>query len=166
MLRHLRKVGSLKYRPEAQRLVPECRRASSSLKARHYLLVGVKHYSLLAIFGNNAGRKTMTAYKNDHIRLNEVAAVVTLPMFDAKTSISIRSQPCTVRTVRTPFTTWNTQGMSLCRPTSIRDLDEVDALKLHDHTSSTTSDPLTQFAVVLSALMHDVDRPGGIQLHT
>lgn len=31
---------------------------------------------------------------------------------------------------------------------------------LHDHTYGITSDPLTQFAVTLSALMHDVDHSG------
>ncbi|CAB9517946.1 Receptor-type guanylate cyclase gcy [Seminavis robusta] len=32
--------------------------------------------------------------------------------------------------------------------------------KLHDHTYGLTSDPITQFAIVLSALIHDVDHPG------
>jgi hypothetical protein len=32
--------------------------------------------------------------------------------------------------------------------------------KLHDHTYGITSDPLTQFAVVFSALIHDVDHTG------
>jgi 3'5'-cyclic nucleotide phosphodiesterase len=31
---------------------------------------------------------------------------------------------------------------------------------LHDHTYGITSDPLTQFACVLSALIHDLDHPG------
>lgn len=31
---------------------------------------------------------------------------------------------------------------------------------LHDHTYGITSDPLTQFAVLLSALIHDLDHPG------
>eukprot|EP00522_Entomoneis_paludosa_P013724 CAMPEP_0172441438 /NCGR_PEP_ID=MMETSP1065-20121228/1982_1 /TAXON_ID=265537 /ORGANISM="Amphiprora paludosa, Strain CCMP125" /LENGTH=1154 /DNA_ID=CAMNT_0013190803 /DNA_START=176 /DNA_END=3640 /DNA_ORIENTATION=+ len=31
---------------------------------------------------------------------------------------------------------------------------------LHDHTYGITSDPMTQFAVALSALIHDVDHPG------
>jgi hypothetical protein len=35
-----------------------------------------------------------------------------------------------------------------------------DARELHDHTYGITSDPLTQFAVVLSALLHDVDHLG------
>jgi hypothetical protein len=34
------------------------------------------------------------------------------------------------------------------------------ASTLHDHTYGITSDPLTQFAVVLSALVHDVDHTG------
>mmetsp|Transcript_42744 Transcript_42744/g.103121 ORF Transcript_42744/g.103121 Transcript_42744/m.103121 type:complete len:576 (+) Transcript_42744:1120-2847(+) len=40
--------------------------------------------------------------------------------------------------------------------------DEDDiAAALHDHTFGITSDPLTQFAVILSALIHDVDHYGG-----
>ena len=35
-----------------------------------------------------------------------------------------------------------------------------DAEKLHDHAYGITSDPLTQFACVFSALIHDVDHPG------
>ena len=31
---------------------------------------------------------------------------------------------------------------------------------MHDHTYGITSDPLTQFAVVYSALIHDVDHQG------
>jgi 3'5'-cyclic nucleotide phosphodiesterase len=34
------------------------------------------------------------------------------------------------------------------------------AANLHDHTYGITSDPLTQFAVVISALVHDVDHVG------
>lgn len=34
------------------------------------------------------------------------------------------------------------------------------AVALHDHTYGITSDPLTQFTLVLSALIHDVDHTG------
>lgn len=37
---------------------------------------------------------------------------------------------------------------------------EGDQSQLHDHTYGITSDPLTQFAVVLSALLHDLDHLG------
>lgn len=38
--------------------------------------------------------------------------------------------------------------------------DKKLASALHDHTYGITSDPLTQFACVFSALIHDVDHPG------
>ena len=38
--------------------------------------------------------------------------------------------------------------------------DKDLASTLHDHTYGITSDPLTQFACVLSALIHDADHPG------
>ena len=40
------------------------------------------------------------------------------------------------------------------------DIEEVKDKSLHDHTYGITSDPLTRFAVVLSALIHDVDHTG------
>jgi Adenylate and Guanylate cyclase catalytic domain/3'5'-cyclic nucleotide phosphodiesterase len=44
---------------------------------------------------------------------------------------------------------------------SIEELEgDTMALKLHDHTYGITSDPLTHFACVFSALIHDVDHPG------
>ena len=38
--------------------------------------------------------------------------------------------------------------------------EDSDARRLHDHTYGITSDPLTQVAVLLSALVHDVDHQG------
>jgi len=40
------------------------------------------------------------------------------------------------------------------------DKDFEEHEQLHDHTYGITSDPLTQFACVFSALIHDVDHPG------
>jgi len=40
------------------------------------------------------------------------------------------------------------------------DLKCTKAQDLHDHTYGITSDPLTQFSVILSALIHDVDHTG------
>jgi hypothetical protein len=48
-------------------------------------------------------------------------------------------------------------------PEDILVADENDDEKLqhiHDHTYGITSDPLTQFAVAFSALIHDVDHTG------
>jgi hypothetical protein len=40
------------------------------------------------------------------------------------------------------------------------DLDDVTEKNLHDHTYGINSDPLTQFACIFSALIHDVDHSG------
>ena len=40
------------------------------------------------------------------------------------------------------------------------DIDTESSENLHDHTYGITSDPLTQFAVILSAVIHDVDHQG------
>ena len=39
-------------------------------------------------------------------------------------------------------------------------IDNADEMTLHDHTYGLTSDPLVQFSVVFSALIHDAEHPG------
>jgi len=54
-------------------------------------------------------------------------------------------------------------GMSVAKLLSrivAPDIDLEGDEELHDHTYGITSDPLTQFACVFSALIHDVDHPG------
>jgi len=46
----------------------------------------------------------------------------------------------------------------LSRIVAVKHIEEVE--KLHDNTYGITSDPLTQFAVVFSSLIHDVDHRG------
>ena len=44
---------------------------------------------------------------------------------------------------------------------SAEDGDEDEVIKqLHEHTYGITSDPMTQFAAVVAALIHDVDHTG------
>jgi 3'5'-cyclic nucleotide phosphodiesterase len=51
------------------------------------------------------------------------------------------------------------QEESATTTTSMNDHDQA-AKKRHDHTYGITSDPLTRFALILSALWHDVDHAG------
>ena len=54
-------------------------------------------------------------------------------------------------------------GMSVAKLLSriiAPDIDLEGHEELHDHTYGITSDPLTQFACVFAALIHDVDHPG------
>ena len=52
-----------------------------------------------------------------------------------------------------------THGSRIVAPDLLGKEKELES-KLHDHTYGITSDPLTQFAVVFSAMIHDVDHSG------
>ena len=119
--------------------------------------------------------------------LDEVVEIITLPKFDSKLAHN-QADPNTieipplvvaqlreyVRTVATmyrenPFHNFEHAShvtMSVSKLLSrivAPDIDDTDnnlLSTLHDHTYGITSDPLTQFAVVLSALIHDVDHVG------
>jgi hypothetical protein len=119
--------------------------------------------------------------------LDEVEEIVTLPTFDAAASNNqidpgtVQIPPQVLEQLReyvksiasqyrdNPFHNFEHAShvtMSVSKLLSrivAPDIDETDqnlASSLHDHTYGITSDPLTQFAVVLSALIHDVDHVG------
>jgi hypothetical protein len=113
---------------------------------------------------------------------------VTLPKFDARTQRNqldphaVQLSPVVVAQLRqyvesiacqyrdTPFHNFEHAShvtMSVSKLLSRIDAPDIDlqdryhaAENLHDHTYGITSDPVTQFAVVLSALIHDVDHVG------
>jgi hypothetical protein len=121
--------------------------------------------------------------------IDEVEDIITLPKFDAKAHSSICSSKesfeLTEKVVSelhsyvsaiasmyhkdNPFHNFEHAShvaMSVVKllarivAPDIQCTDEDEASTLHDHTYGITSDPLTQFAVVFSALIHDVDHPG------
>ena len=131
--------------------------------------------------------RTIGKSNNGKIVLDEVTEIVQLPHFDA---VVTRNQmdPCKVQLpanvksqlrdyVETVAKMYNPNAfhnfehashvtMSVSKllsrivaPDIDSDTGNVD-LNLHDHTYGITSDPLTQFAVMLSALIHDVDHVG------
>ncbi|CAB9508616.1 Receptor-type guanylate cyclase gcy [Seminavis robusta] len=65
-------------------------------------------------------------------------------------------------TSQNPFHSWDHAShvtMSVCKLLS-RIVSKDDSAPEHDHAFGITSDPLTQFAVVLAAIIHDADHPG------
>jgi hypothetical protein len=121
--------------------------------------------------------------------LDEVCEIITLPNFDAKAA-SEELDPKTIdlgdklaEQLRdfvsviasmyrdNPFHCFEhashvTMSVSkllsrIAAPDSVESEGEMDmASALHDHTYGITSDPLTQFSVVMAALIHDVDHRG------
>ena len=115
--------------------------------------------------------------------LNEVTEIITLPQFEAtdknidasRIELSedvvnqLRDYVQTLASMyrENPFHNFEHAShvtMSvlklLSRIVAPADLQSDTDKTLHDHTYGITSDPMTQFAVVLSALIHDADHPG------
>jgi hypothetical protein len=132
-------------------------------------------------------KKEWDILSKDGTVLDEVEEIVTLPNFDAAASKNqidpgmVQIPPQVAEQLReyvksiaaqyrdNPFHNFEhashvTMSVSkLLSRIAAPDIDETDnnlASSLHDHTYGITSDPLTQFAVVLSALIHDVDHVG------
>jgi hypothetical protein len=138
----------------------------------------------------NVERVARRSSVTDTTVLDEVTDIISLPKFDAKTaekledvdSIEIDEEVIVqlgsfVSSIAAmyqdnPFHNFEHAShvtMSVVKllsrivaPSNIACDDEgkVHALTLHDHTYGMTSDPLTQFACVFSALIHDVDHQG------
>jgi hypothetical protein len=121
--------------------------------------------------------------------LDEVCEIITLPDFDAKTAAQdidpktidlgdklttqLRDFVSVIASLyhENPFHCFEhashvTMSVSklLSRIAAPDDLEEKGGMDmasaLHDHTYGITSDPLTQFSVVMAALIHDVDHRG------
>lgn len=128
-------------------------------------------------------------YMVDRTSLKEVKEIVVLPKFNAsvanqtsdKTEISdkvmaqLRSYVYALSTMYQPNPFHNFQHATHVTMSVVKLMSRIvapDQIKkegqsnsernadLHDFTYGITSDPLTQFAVLLSALIHDVDHPG------
>jgi len=119
------------------------------------------------------------------IVLQEVREVIKLPEYDSKYSLDINGESIVlvprvrfqlrefVTTIaltyqdENPFHNFSHAshvGMSVAKLLSRIVAPDIDLRggqeQLHDHTYGITSDPLTQFACVFSALIHDADHPG------
>jgi len=130
----------------------------------------------------NKSRKSRFEEKESLIVLDEVQEVIKLPEYDSKYSDLSADQIVLEPRVRfqlrefvtaiamtyheTPFHNFSHAshvGMSVAKLLSrivAPDIEVERHEQLHDHTYGITSDPLTQFACVFSALIHDADHPG------
>jgi hypothetical protein len=137
----------------------------------------------------DAVRRAEVAMQSSHsMPLNEVKEIITLPKYDGRTQKkkvnpqTIDLPPVVVAQLRAfvealamqyrdnPFHNFEHAShvtMSVSKLLSRIVAADIDVLNgedlesnLHDHTYGITSDPLTQFAVVISALIHDVDHVG------
>ena len=149
----------------------------------------VAHRMALSKKPGNQGRVALLEKGHGQIEgtvLDEVVEVVNLPKFDARMGdldteaikldptieIQLREYVQTVAAMYrdNPFHNFEHAShvtmsavklLSRIVPPEINTLSSRDQLKgLHDHTYGITSDPITQFSVILSALIHDVDHKG------
>jgi hypothetical protein len=138
----------------------------------------------------NAEHVAQTSSKTGKTLLDEVTDIISLPKFDAQAAEKLEDveaieidekvvaqlssfvSSISAMYQDNPFHNFEHAShvtMSVVKllsrivaPSNITCDDEgnVHALTLHDHTYGMTSDPLTQFACVFSALIHDVDHQG------
>jgi hypothetical protein len=121
--------------------------------------------------------------------IEEVEEIVTLPAFDAKASMNLKDpdlvdlgenvtaqlreyvELISAMYQDNPFHNFEhashviTSTVKLLSRIAAPDLQSEDnednaEKNLHDHTYGITSDPLTQFACIFAALVHDIDHPG------
>eukprot|EP00980_Cylindrotheca_fusiformis_P017442 scaffold5439_cov132-Cylindrotheca_fusiformis.AAC.1 len=119
---------------------------------------------------------------NDASNMDEVVEVIKLPRFNTKFSTPLRAKVELEGEVQNQLKVYVSLIASMYNDNPFHnfehashvtmsvskllsrivgpDIDGDDAQELHDHTYGITSDPLTQFAVVFSALLHDVDHLG------
>jgi class 3 adenylate cyclase len=127
-----------------------------------------------------------TKLRKDTLVIEEVEEIVTLPVFDANAAknqmdtdsvdlgeaviAQLRDYVATISVMYQDNPFHNFEHASHVAMSTVKLLarivapelnDEDDVGKnLHDHTYGITSDPLTQFACIFAALIHDVDHPG------
>eukprot|EP00526_Cylindrotheca_closterium_P003919 CAMPEP_0113631220 /NCGR_PEP_ID=MMETSP0017_2-20120614/16224_1 /TAXON_ID=2856 /ORGANISM="Cylindrotheca closterium" /LENGTH=1165 /DNA_ID=CAMNT_0000541721 /DNA_START=11 /DNA_END=3511 /DNA_ORIENTATION=- /assembly_acc=CAM_ASM_000147 len=124
---------------------------------------------------------SVPAFESGKTALDEVVEIIELPRFNARADASsvaaglnsevqnqLREYVRTIATMynENPFHNFEHAShvtmsvRKLLGRIVAPDIEGDDARDLHDHTYGITSDPLTQFAVVFSALLHDVDHLG------
>jgi len=140
----------------------------------------------LPLYGTTDVESSVHFAEEGKTTIDEVAEIITLPKFNAKAAAK-QEDPDSIQLPRqivdqlydyvsniaaiyndNPFHNFEHAShvtMSVVKllsrivaPSDVE--DNGDGKTLHDHTYGITSDPLTQFACVFSALIHDADHSG------